>query len=253
MNKRIACMCTVSHQHNKLDGEWLPLITKEGYDKDLIIDITRDQSFEKGFTYTEKDVRDNLNFPHEVSKKHYWNSQGNRNIIWFHAHLRMINFYLSNPNYEYYWFFDDDVRIDDWNRFLSQTDEDDSDFISYFVFKKPGVESQPNVPVIDGRTTSSHMWLERFPGDGDTLPSEVTEWFGSFFPTVRYSNRAMKKLVELNNEGYHGYGEGFVPTVLNLHGMKISSLITSEDTSNLFDFENNRIWHKNIVVDWAWI
>ncbi len=67
------------------------------------------------------------------------------------------------------------------------------------------------------------MWLERFPGDGDTLPDGITEWFGSFFPTVRYSNRSMKKLLELNNQGYHGYGEGFVPTVLNQCGMKITS------------------------------
>ena len=66
------------------------------------------------------------------------------------------------------------------------------------MFKKDGVNSQPNVPVIDNRTTSSHMWLERFPGDGDTLPDGITEWFGSFFPTVRYSNRAMKKLLELD-------------------------------------------------------
>ena len=35
--------------------------------------------------------------------------------------------------------------------------------------------------------------------------------------------------------------------------MKITSLITSNDDSNLFDFENNKIWHKNTIVDWAWI
>jgi len=253
MSRNIACMCTMSHQHNRLDTDWLPLITKDNYDKELIVDVTKDQSFKPGFHFTEDEVRTNLNFPHNVSKRHYWNSHGNRNIIWFHAHLRMLNFYLSNPDYEYYWFFDDDVRIDDWNSFLTQTDTDDSDFISYFVFKKDGVNSQPNVPVIDNRTTSSHMWLERFPGDGDTLPDGIKEWFGSFFPTVRYSNRAMKKLLELNNQGYHGYGEGFVPTVLNQCGMKITSLITSNDDSNLFDFGNNKIWHKNTIVDWAWI
>jgi len=253
MNKNVACMCTVSHIHNNLSNQWLPLITNENYDKFLIVDTTNNDHVKEGFLYTENDVRRNLNFPHDVSKRHYWNSMGNRNIIWFFAHLRMMNFYLSHPNYEYYWFFDDDLKMDDWSSFLSQTDNDRSDFISYFIFKKNGVTSQEKIPVIDRRTTSSHMWFERFPGDGDNLPEGITEFFGSFFPTTRFSNRAMSKLVELNNMGYYGYGEGFVPTVLNYHGFTLNTLITSEDQSEIFDFTNNKIWHKNIIVDWAWI
>jgi hypothetical protein len=246
-------MCAVSHNNNNLHNEWLPKITNNNYDKFLIIDTTNNDFIKEGFLYNENDIRNNLNFPHNVSKRHYWNSYGNRNIIWFFAHLRMLNFYISYPDYEYYWFFDDDVRIDDWNNFLTETDKCDSDFISYFIFKKPGVASQPNVPHIDNRTVSQHMWFERFPGDADTLPFGITEYFGSFFPTTRYSNNAMKKLLELNNDGYFGYGEGFVPTVLNQYGFTLNTLITSEDKSDLFDFENNKIWHKNIIVDWSWI
>lgn len=253
MNRNVACMCTVSHNHNNLPNEWLPQITNSNYDKFLIVDTTNNDHLKEGFLYTEDDIRKNLNFPHHVSKRHYWNSMGNRNIIWFYAHLRMMNFYLQYPDYEYYWFFDDDLKMDSWSSFLEETDKDESDFISYFIFKKNGVQSQENIPVIDSRTTSSHMWFERFPGDMDTLPEGITEYFGSFFPTTRYSNKAMKKLVDLNTQGYFGYGEGFVPTVLNHYGFTLNTLITSEDKSNLFDFENNKIWHKNIVVDWAWI
>jgi len=250
---RVACMCTMSHKDNRLDEHWFPLINQFNYDKELIIDCSKDNSFKSGFTFTEESLRKDLNFEHSVSKRHYWNSFGNRNIVWFHAHLRMLNFFLKYPNYDYYWFFDDDVKIDNWDLFLKETDEDTSDFISYFIFKKPGVKSQLNVPVIDDRTTSSHMWLERFPGDGDTLPGGITEWFGSFFPTVRFSNRAIRTLLDVHNEGYHGYGEGFVPTVLNQKGLTLTSLITPEGTSNLFNFENNKIWHKGIIVDWKWI
>ena len=32
-----------------------------------------------------------------------------------------------------------------------------------------------------------------------------------------------------------------------------SSVAILDDDSNLFDFENNKIWHKNTIVDWAWI
>ena len=165
----------------------------------------------------------------------------------------MLNFYKQNPNYEYYWFFDDDVRIDNWDNFLNDVDRDKSDFISYFIFKKDGVMSQPNIPIIDNRTTSQHMWFERFPGDTDTLPQGINEYFGSFFPTTRYSNNAMKKLLEMNDNGYFGYGEGFVPTILNYFGMSLNTLIKSDNTSNLFDNSSNKVYHKNIIIDWEWI
>jgi len=253
MNKNVACICTISHEGNTLPNVWSDLITKKNYDKFVLVDTTNNQSVTKGFLYNENDIRKNLNFPHDVSKKHYWNGFGNRNIIWFYAHLRMLNFYKQNPNYEYYWFFDDDVKIDDWDGFLTSVDKDTSDFISYFIFKKYDVESQPNIPIIDDKTVSRHMWFERFPGDKDTLPYDVTEYFGSFFPTTRYSNSAMKKLVELNDEGFFGYGEGFVPTVLNYFGMTLNTLIKSDNTSDLFNNKNNKVYHKNMIINWEWI
>ena len=63
----------------------------------------------------------------------------------------------------------------------------------------------------------------------------------------------MKKLLELNNEGLSGYSEGFVPTMLNKHGMKLNTLIKSDDTSNLFDVDQVGIKHKNIKIEWSWI
>lgn len=253
MNKNVACICTVSHEDNRLPVEWPELITKENYDKFVLVDITNNQSITQGVLYTENDIRNNLNFTHGVSKRHYWNSSGNRNMIWFFAHLRMLNFYKKNPNYDYYWFFDDDIKIDDWDTFLTDTDKDDSDFISYFIFKKDGVNSQTKIPIIDNRTTSQHMWFERFPGDTDTLPPQINEYFGSFFPTTRYSNKAMEKLLELNEQGYFGYSEGFVPTVLNYFGMSLNTLIKSDNTSDLFDNQINKVLHKNIIINWEWI
>jgi hypothetical protein len=77
--------------------------------------------------------------------------------------------------------------------------------------------------------------------------------FGSFFPTTRFSNKALKKLLELNNNGYYAYSEGFVPTVLNKYGFKLSTLINSDNTSNYFDVNEVDIQHKNIKVNWEWI
>lgn len=253
MNKNVSCICTISHEENTLPNVWEGLITKKNYDKFVLVDTTNDQSITKGFLYNENDIRKNLNFPHDVSKRHYWNSTGNRNIIWFYAHLRMLNFYKQNPNYEYYWFFDDDIKMDNWNEFLEGTDKDDSDFMSYFIFKKSNVASQPNIPYIDDRTASNQSWFNRFPGDKDTLPEEVKDLFGSFFPTTRFSNRAMKKLLNLNTEGYYGYGEGFVPTVLNQASMSLNTIITPENDSKMFDVNSVNIIHKNTKIKWEWI
>jgi hypothetical protein len=63
----------------------------------------------------------------------------------------------------------------------------------------------------------------------------------------------MKKLLDLNNEGLSGYSEGFVPTILNKHGMKLNTLIKSDNTSDFFDVNEVNIKHKNIKVEWSWI
>lgn len=252
MNQAI-CICTMAEAYDGYVRHMSPhlLAQKNLY---MLVDVTKNPSFDQGLGYTEQQVRDALNFRFEVSKRHYWNSYGGRNIIWFYAHFRMLLFYINNPNFEYYWFFDDDIRMNDWNAFFEGFDKDTTtDFFSYFVFKKDGVISQPSIPTMDNRTTSKHMWFERFPGDMDTLPRDVTEHFGSFFPTVRYSNRAMKKLLELTLSGYTGYGEGFVPTVLNLHKMNLGTVIRSDDKSDYFDTNKVNIIHKGTRVDWAWI
>jgi len=165
----------------------------------------------------------------------------------------MLYFYVKNPNYDFYWFFDDDIKIGNWDEFFINTDKDDSDFLSYFCFKKSGVTSQDNVPTIDDRTFSKNGWFDRFPGDGDILPEQTNDMFGSFFPTTRFSNAALSKLLETHKNGYYGYHEGFVPTMLNKHGYKLSSLINPDNTSNYFDVNEVNIKHKNIKIDWQWI
>lgn len=245
----IYCVCTTPSVYPSYKNNWT------SFPKELtwLTDVTNNNTFRLGFNYTQNDVRKNLNFNGEVSKKHFWNSQGDKNIIWFFAHLRMLNFYKTNPNYDYYWFFDDDVKVGDWNKFFEKLDQDDTDFISYFIFKKNNVTSQEYVPIIDDKTFSKNSWFDRFPGDGDILEEDTTELFGSFFPIVRFSNRALKKLLEIHNKGLIGYSEGFVPTMLNKFNFKMKTLINSDNTSDFFDFNLVDIKHKNITIKWEWI
>jgi len=247
------CICTMSFINNTLNETWHDNFNLPNYDSFVITDTTQDQTTSKGFIYNENDIRTNLNFHLDVSKQHYWNSHGNRSLIWFYPQFRMLNFYLHHPNYDYYWFFDDDVNINDWSSFLKQTDNDKSDFISYFIFKNIDVISQPQIPYIDENTSSGPSWFNRYPGHQDTMPSDLNELFGSFFPTTRFSNQAMKKLLEINEYGYHGYGEGFVPTMLNHYGLTLKSLYNPDNTSDIFDSEKINILHKNTKINWEWI
>ena len=245
----VYCVCTMPEVYPSYESNW------KNFPKEIVwvTDNTRNENFNLGFTYTEKTLRENLEFNGDVSKRHYWNSYGNRNIIWFFAHFRMLNYYMKNPNYDYYWFFDDDVKVENWDLFFDGTDKDDSDFLAYIIFKESNVNSQKNIPVIDDRTTSKSLWFDRFPGDGDILPENINEKFGSFFPTNRFSNRAMKKLLEIHKEGLYGYSEGFVPTMLNKHGYKLNTIIKSDNTSDFFDVDKVNIQHKNIKINWEWI
>lgn len=205
----------------------------------------------KGFRYTEQEMCANLPFFGKVSKKHYWNSIGNRNIIWFYAHFRMLWFWRNAPQKDWYWFFDDDVTCSDWEGFINSFSNHKEDFISWFVFGKE--DYGKDIPVIDKRTTSEHMWFERFPGDGDKLPWYVNEYYGSFFPVVRYSWSALNTLNEQFKWDWSGYSEGFVPTMLNYYKHSLGSLHNPDGTSNYYDVNTIDLKHKHQKIGWEWI
>lgn len=220
----------------------------------IILDNSRGKDIDyKAFQYTETDIRNNFNFHLEVSKHHYWNSFGNRNIIWFYAYLRMINFYLSHSNYDFYWFFDDDVYCNDWDGFLKSFESDTTDFLSYYLFKNLNVNSHVEVPKADNKMHSGPSWFNRFPGHQDILPEDIKDYFGSFFAIVRFSNKAMQELIQITKEGYSGYGEGFVPTCLGSMGYTINTIFKNDNTSNFFDVNQIDIKHKNQKINWEWL
>jgi len=205
-----------------------------------------------GIEYDEIKVRELFNFRGDVSKSHWWNQQGNRNIIWFYAHLRMAYYYMLNPNEDWYWFMDDDLVCDNWSEFFKAFETNNADFISYYIFKNKGVTSQPNIPEIDANTYSNTLWFDRFPGDGDQI-NKNGELFGSFFPIVRFSNKSLRHITDLLLNGIHGYSEGFVPTVLNKEGFTLDTIFNNQSRSNHFDVDKIHIKHKGIRVEWSWI
>ena len=241
MSKVIVCTC--DNTYKSYESYWNSV--------DFEFEFLSDR-YPTGIEYDEQKVRDVFNFKGDVSKKHFWNSQGNRNIIWFYAHLRMTYYYMLNPNEDWYWFMDDDVICDNWSEFFKSFENNDADFISYYLFKNKGVKNQPNIPEIDKNTHSGTTWFSRFPGDGDNIDKNY-ELFGSFFPIVRFSNKSLKHLTDLLINNIHGYSEGFVPTQLNKDGFTLDTIFNNQSKSDHFDVNKIHILHKNIKVDWSWI
>ena len=249
MNKNYkSIVCTCSRTYGAYKNSW----DTSGIDFDYLSHKINDTEL-KGLIFTEEDLRKDYDFNTEVSKKHYWNSHGNRNIVWFYAHLRMVYYYQFNPGQDYYWFFDDDLSVDNWEVFFDSFKNNNSDFISYYGFKEESVKSQPNIPIIDGNSYTGNGWFDRFPGDKDILYPDNTELFGSFFPAVRFSNSALKKLNDLLLEGIYGYSEGFVPTILNYFNYSLDTIFDNKSQGKYFDNDIVNVKHKNGKIDWSWI
>lgn len=247
MNKLV--VCTHAGDYNSYKTYW----DKSGLDFTYLTDVTN-APLDVGLQYDEKRLKQVLNLEDlQVSKKHYWNAINNRNIIWFYAHFRMLYYFIQHPNHPYYWFFDDDVTADNWDVFFDGFKNNNTDFISYFCFKDMQTHTLPHIPNIDNNTTSEHLWFERFPGDGDLLFNDTTEYLGSFFPVVRLSNLALTKLVDVHKNGLHGYSEGFVPTILNYFGYTVDTIYDNQSQSKHFDDNIVKLKHKHQHIGWNWI
>jgi len=201
--------------------------------------------------YNDLDFQ-NLKFDKPIDTRHRWGNH--QNPKYFYAHFRMLTYYKSHPHYDYYWFFDDDVDFTgDIKAFLNNYKYHHYDFLAIQAFKKDNYPEFPHISKINNRMGGSHgAWLDWCPGPGDNFQS-INKHIGSFFPIVRFSNRAMKFLEDLHNDGFYGYSEGFAPTSLASNGYDVGSMM---DEYNNFFIPNNTdcvLYHKNIPFTWEWL
>ena len=164
----------------------------------------------------------------------------------------MLVFYLKNPNFDHYWFFDDDIDFEgDLKALLNNYITEPEDFIAIQAFKKEDYKELPKVSVANNNMKGSHgNWLNLCPGPGDHFES-TSRHVGSFFPIVRFTKNAMNYLLELHKEGFYGYSEGFVPTSIASSGLGVASMM---DEYNNFHIKNNcKLFHKGSEFTWAWL
>jgi hypothetical protein len=230
----------------------------------LLYDATKNIDLENKIKYSFK--QENIHYydleylqktfnryePPDIS--HRWADGGTRNINWFFPHLRMLYFYLANPNYDYYWYFDDDSSFKNGtiNDFLNATSYIDADCVITYIFTNPE-DKQEGVLAVNNKMGSYYgdysAWLSWFPGKGDRIMPGAKR-HGSYFPFVRLSKAALMKLWELHQEGYIGYSEGYVPTMLNYFGYKLHSLNKEDASLNVPEISRIRIQHKGGDILW---
>lgn len=193
-----------------------------------------------------------LGFNKPIDPRHRWGSH--QNPKYFYAHFRMLVFYLKNPGFKHYWFFDDDVSFDgDLASMINSYEGIDDDFLAIQAFKRDDYPEFSRVSKMNSKMLGSHgRWLDLCPGPGDRFCS-TSRHLGSFFPVVRFSNEAMDHLFGMHLGGFYGYSEGFVPTSLASSGFKVASMMDEFDNFFLDKDVDCALYHKGGRFTWEWL
>lgn len=125
-------------------------------------------------------------------------------------HFPLFQYYQNNPNYDYYWCIEDDVRFNgEWSMFFESLSKrkPNTDFLSCHI---RNYEDEPNW----------HWWETLKHSSGERIPLQMR--LRSFNPIFRISNRALSYLRDLFLSGWSGHHEVTIPTLLNLGGYIIN-------------------------------
>lgn len=122
--------------------------------------------------------------------------------IWAHCHYPLLDFHRAHPEHAHYWLVEFDVRYSgDWAALLAAFDAYPHDLITAHLRSfadEPGYRFWP---------TLQHPTR--------TIPRE--HWWRSFNVAYRVSSRALAFLDEQHRDGWRGYPEACIATLL-FHG-----------------------------------
>lgn len=125
-------------------------------------------------------------------------------------HFPLLDFYLKNPDYDFYWYIEDDVRFNgQWETLFN-----------YFT----GSVRQPDFISCHIKTFSEDpdwYWWNTLNHISIYIPLYLR--LQSFNPIYRISNSALRFIHHaLSNEKWHGHHEVLLPTLLFLEGFDIA-------------------------------
>jgi hypothetical protein len=123
-----------------------------------------------------------------------------------HIHFCLLDFYLSHPGYDYYWFVEYDVRYTgEWSTFFNAFRSFDHDLLTSHI---RSIAQEPQ-----------YCWWNSLYHPTKTVPWE--RCLRSLNVIYRISNRALKFLHEAHLEGWGGFFEVFFPTLLDSNGFTL--------------------------------
>ncbi|MBN2349208.1 MAG: hypothetical protein JXJ22_10240 [Bacteroidales bacterium] len=123
-----------------------------------------------------------------------------------YTHFPLIAYYKENPNHDYYWYIENDIRFSgEWKDFFSFFQKFDYDFISTHL---RDFDEEPD-----------WKWWKIMHHPGKNIPDN--SWVRSFNTIYRLSNKAIEFLEKELKSGWIGHDEGLIVTLLKINGFSI--------------------------------
>ena len=132
-----------------------------------------------------------------------------KTLIPGNAHFPLLQFYRNNPEYDYYWVIEHDVRFSgNWRDFFYFFQNIKNDFLACDIRR---YEEEPD-----------WVWWSTLRHPDKHISN--TDRICSFNPIYRISNSALYFLDQSMRSGWSGHFEVLIPTLLHLNGFKIMDI-----------------------------
>ena len=165
---------------------WLILDSRTPHAADLC------RRFRRCHVFTEKELFRHLPYPHHEGV-----------TLFDNMHFPILDFYLSHPEYDYYWIIEFDVRYTgDWGTFLHAFSTFDHDLVTSHIrhfHEEPG-----------------WWWWDSLHHFSITI--ERARYLRSFNVIYRISHRALTRVHDAQMDGWYGHPEVLLPTLLSDNG-----------------------------------
>lgn len=136
------------------------------------------------------------------------------------TYFALLYFFKQNQKYDYYWLIEDDVVYNGhWNDFFNKFVNNNTDFIGCYNTLQKDAEHW--------------FWWP----DISILNNEINNMtkIRTFYPTARFSAKALEFLDQSLKSSVSGHGEVLVPTILNNFGFSISDIADVLSIGNSID------------------
>ncbi|MDR6339102.1 hypothetical protein HNQ91_002153 [Filimonas zeae] len=125
-------------------------------------------------------------------------------------HFPVLQYYLANPGYQYYWLVEDDVRYGDtWDNFFR-----------FFIQRKQAADFMASHITTYRQEPGWHWWPTLQHTNADNIP--LANRLKSFNPIFRISGRALAFLHQALQAGWQGHHEVLLPSLLHKAGFEIN-------------------------------